>query len=201
MSPRVFISQMNRSASARSKPVHRSLKWKATPFCSAAFISAIFRSARDDGVDGFGFILAIGHEREFAGNRVHHASAHGDDDGFDNLPQSCFAQCMDAPSGERQIDGAPALMSHPAHVGTALVEPDRRTRDSLAKSRSRRTGQSRADQATMLSRSGLMPRIGIRIWLVQAWYGLPRVPETGACPAWCAGRTSLRYRRYRGARR
>ena len=36
-----------------------------------------------DGVDDLSLILAVWHERELAGDRVHHAPAHRDDDRFD----------------------------------------------------------------------------------------------------------------------
>ena len=92
-------------------------------------------------VDELGLILAIGHERQLAGNGVHHASAHRDEDVRNFVPQACLTKRVNATRGKCQVDRAAGADSHTAHVGPALVKLNR---ESALRQRNReqRTGQS-----------------------------------------------------------
>ena len=74
-----------------------------------------------NGVDDFGVVLAVTLEGEFAGDGMHHAALHGDDDLLHRIPYSGLLQRVNAAGGEREIDGASGADSDATHIWPAFI--------------------------------------------------------------------------------
>src|SRR5437660_2063531 len=112
-----------------------------------------------DRVDDFVLALPIRLQRGAAGQLVHHAAAHRDQQRPDALHDPGALQSPDAAGGERQIDRAAALGITEPRIQPPIIEPNAEAaaREQHCQQRARQTGSDDADRLVGVRPHALNP--------------------------------------------
>ena len=104
-----------------------------------------------DGVDDFVGALTVGLKRSRSVRLMDEASAHGNQSAFDLIEHAGERERMNAPVGQRQVDGAAGSVRASARIGPAVVERHA-CAAPLEQDREQRTGGSGAGEGDRFAR-------------------------------------------------